>query len=419
MEKQLNMTKSKLKMKILYKSILFWVGLSVLSCQESKTEPITYLEAPTSANSSEPSLHLSEKGTLYLSWTETDSLKNTLKFSTLTETDTWSKATTIAEGDNWFVNWADFPSLTTFGDNIAAHYLVKSANDTYTYDVTMKVSNNNGETWNDAFIPHKDGTNSEHGFVSKVAINNDVFFGTWLDGRQYAYAEADSTITKEMTLRGAMIMDNNAVVEEFLLDDRVCDCCQTDTAMTNDGPIVVYRDRSEDEIRDIYYVKMKDDTWTDPNPVFNDGWRIEGCPVNGPAISANGNQVAVAWFSAANNKSEVKVVFSNDSGNNFSAPIKVDYNRPLGRVDIESIDQESALVTWLDSKEEETVILAQKIHSNGTKSLPFVIAKSSESRSSGFPRIVINEKMLFATWTDVSSDVSQIRTVKVDLDNIK
>ena len=414
------MTKQLIRFKyISYKPVLFWIGLLIISCDSTSVDPMIFTEPPTIHQSSEPNLHMAVNGTIYLSWTETDTVKNTLKFSRYLENDTWSEAIIIAEGDNWFVNWADFPSLTTFGDNIAAHYLAKSADDTYAYNVNMKISNDSGQTWNTPFIPHKDSTNTEHGFVSKVATENDHFLSVWLDGRKYAYAEEDSTITKEMTLRAAHIADNNKIVAEFVLDHRVCDCCQTDTAMTNDGPVVIYRDRSKDEIRDIYYVHYKDNAWTKPQPVFNDNWQITGCPVNGPAISAKNEHIAVAWFSAANGEKEVKVAFSDDIINGFKDPIKVDYNSPLGRVDVEILEDSSALVTWMDSNENDTVVLAQKIHRDGNKGKPFIIAKSSDSRSSGFPRIVIKERTLFATWTDVTSDISQIKVVHIDLNSIQ
>ena len=228
------------------------------SCRSEPAETITFLTVPTEANSSEPNLHKADDGTIYLSWIETNADKsNTLLLSTLNDDNSWSTPKTIANGTGWFVNWADFPSITSFGDNgLAAHYLDKSADDTYAYDVKLILSNDNGNTWEKAFIPHTDNTNTEHGFVSKVATNDGNFLAVWLDGRQMAYAEKDSTITKEMTIRSAIINKDGTLLNEYLLDSRVCDCCQTDAAMTKNGAIVVYRDRSEDEIRDIYYVRQ-------------------------------------------------------------------------------------------------------------------------------------------------------------------
>jgi hypothetical protein len=44
--------------------------------------------------------------------------------------------------------------------------------------------------------------------------------------------------------------------------------------------------------------------------VHSDNWKIDACPVNGPAIAATGRRVAVAWFTAANDTARVKLAFS-------------------------------------------------------------------------------------------------------------
>jgi hypothetical protein len=395
--------------------------LIVSSCKSKPVETITFITAPTEAISSEPNLHKANDGTIYLSWIKTNADKSsTLSFSTLNDDNSWSVPKTIANGKDWFVNWADFPSISSFGKSgLAAHFLDKSAEDTFAYDVKLTLSNDNGKTWNTPFVPHNDDTKTEHGFVSKVAISDDSFLTVWLDGRQMAYAKKDSTITKEMTLRSAIINDKGELINEYLLDSRVCDCCQTDTAMTNNGPIVVYRDRSEKEIRDIYYVRQVNNEWTEPKPIFNDNWEIVGCPVNGAAISTKDDTVAVVWFTMAYNFPKVKVAFSNNNGEAFDKPINIGDVDPMGRVDIEVLEDGAALVSWMDIVEENTVIQLQKVFKDGTLSELFTLTESSESRSSGFPRMVVKDDMAYLTWTDARDENSSIKTAIVNTNNLK
>ena len=258
---------------LLFYNIIF---LLLLNCVKTPIETIVEIPAPTLSESSEPNLHKSKDGTIYLSWIELEGEgKSALKFSTLTKEMTWTEPKLIAKGSDWFVNWADFPAMTSFGkDNLASHYLEKSASGTYTYDVKLTLSNDNGYTWKQPFIPHTDGTNSEHGFVSKLAMDDDTLLAIWLDGRQYAYAEENDSIAKEMTLRSATFDANGDMIKEYLIDERVCDCCQTDAIMTEKGPLVVYRNRSDDEIRDIYYSRLIDNKWVEPKPVYKDNWKI-------------------------------------------------------------------------------------------------------------------------------------------------
>ncbi len=406
-----------MKSQILFSALL----LILFSCNEKPLDLVTYIPAPIGVNGSESSLHKADDGSIYISWIETgENSSSKLMLSKLSDANTWSEAKIIATGDNWFLNWADFPSVTSFGNSLAAHYLEKSASDTYAYDVKLTISNDDGSSWSDAIIPHTDSTKTEHGFVSKVAMSDSSFLSVWLDGRQMAYAEQDSTIAKQMTLRAAVFNNQGNVENEYLLDSRVCDCCQTDTAMTEDGPIVIYRDRSEKEIRDIYYVKQVDGSWTEPKTIYNDNWEITGCPVNGPAISTKESTVAVAWFTVANNLPSVKVVFSNNNGITFNEPIEIGDFAPLGRVDIELLKDNSALVSWMDTVEGKTSIQLQRVAKNGSLSDIITIAESSESRSSGFPRMVVKDNQAFVTWTKVNEgNKLTIETAIVNTDFIE
>lgn len=397
--------------------IVFFVLLA--SCIDEPKETITLINIEVNNNTSEPSLHLSKKGIIYLNWLEEIENKNTaLKFSTLKENNTWSSPKTIATGKDWFVNWADFPSITSFGENnLVAHFLDKSADDTYAYDVKLTVSNDNGNTWQKPFIPHKDNTPTEHGFVSKLAISDNSFLSVWLDGRQYNYAEKDSTIVKEMTLRSALIDDNGKTLNKYLIDNRVCDCCQTDIAKTNSGAIVCYRDRSENEIRDIYFSRFLEGKWTESQAVFNDNWNIAGCPVNGPSISSKNDTIAVSWFTMADNSSKVKVAFSNNDGETFNVPIDVNFVNPIGRVDIEVIDEKSALVSWIDIVNNETLIQLQRVYSNGLLGSLITVSKTSDNRSSGFPRLIIKDEIAYLTWT-LLGDKKSVQIAKIYLNNI-
>ena len=134
-----------------------------------------------------------------------------------------------------------------------------------------------------------------------------------------------------MTLRYRAVAADGTVGPEVLVEDRICDCCQTDGAVTSAGPIVVYRDRSDSEVRDIYVTRLVDDRWTSGVPVHDDEWVIPACPVNGPAVAARDEAVAVAWFTGAADEPKVQMAFSVDAGAGFGDPVRIDDGNPLGR----------------------------------------------------------------------------------------
>ena len=382
------------------------------------------LPSPAGPRSGEPNL-FAAGDRIYLSWIEEveeaapddpEDPVHALRFAAW-DGETWSETGTIATGRGWFVNWADFPSLVALPDgSLAAHWLVRTGPETYAYQVRISRSQDGGRTWSEPVVPHRDGTATEHGFVSLFADLEGGIGAVWLDGRKYA-AEAGATEQgappHEMTLRAAVIGPGGVIRDEVLLDGRTCDCCPTSAALTSRGPVVVYRDRSADEVRDISVVRRVDGRWTGPRPLHEDGWVISACPVNGPAVAARDERVAVAWFTAAGGTHRVRVAFSEDAGATFGPPFPVDDGAPLGRVDLELLSDGSALVTWLEGSGEEARILARAVTPDGQAGPVMLVSPASGERASGFPRAaVLGDRVLFA-WTD-AGEPARIRVAAAD-----
>ena len=380
-----------------------------MSTKEKKDTVLAEMKqftSPAKDSCAEPYLFTDSKGLIYLSWIEKNGKKNQFKFATL-ENDKWTDPVVISKGNNWFVNWADYPMLAADGvNNLMAHFLAKSGDSKYAYDVKFLNSDNNGKTWSPAKILHDDGKQAEHGFVSMVPYNNN-FFVSWLDGRNTGMEEGKDGHEGhhgQMSLRGAIIDKQGNKKEEWELDNRVCDCCQTSATITTNGPIVVYRDRSENEIRDMAIVRYVNGAWTAPQIIFPDQWKIAGCPVNGPRADAIGNHLAIAWFSMPDKNGQVNLIFSEDGGATFKKPIRIDEGKTIGRVDVVMLDEKTATVSWMEG----TVIKAVKVTTDGTKQTSMQVASSSESRSSGFPQMTRSGNKLFFAWTD-----DKEKTIKV------
>ncbi|HEX8690944.1 MAG TPA: sialidase family protein [Longimicrobium sp.] len=359
------------------------------------------IASPAAAGSAEPNLTTGADGRAYLSWIEPgpDST-HALRYSVL-EGGRWSAPRTIAAGGGWFVNWADFPSLAVLpGGRMAAHWLQKSGADKYAYDVRIAWSADGGATWSPGVVPHRDGVPAEHGFASLWAAGGDSLGAVWLDGRRYARGPGGGEPTEEMMLVSTTLAADGSLGAERPVDERICDCCQTGLAMTSAGPIVVYRDRSADEVRDIYAVRRVNGAWTAPKPVHADGWVMPACPVNGPAVSADGERVAVAWFTGADSTARVRVAFSDDAGATFGAPVQVDGGQPLGRVDVELLET-GALVSWMEATGEKAAeVRVRHVAADGRMGAPRVVASSSAERASGFPRMTrVGRQVVFA-WTE-------------------
>ena len=223
-----------------------------------------------------------------------------------------------------------------------------------------------------------------------------------------------------MTLRSAVLDSKGEITNHLLIDEMVCECCQTSMAISNDIPLVVYRDRSKGEIRDIYYSRYIDSDWTEPQPIHNDGWEINGCPVNGPNVDSYGDNVVVSWFSASNGRPKVNLKFSTDNGRTFGDKILIDEveNSPLGRVDIEFISETEAMISWLSTVDGKGKLLIRKIKINGDIGPIKVVEEVSTERSTGFPQIEEFNDDVYISWTDNSESGKKVRVTKIPLSSI-
>ncbi|MEX0720348.1 MAG: hypothetical protein WD059_06750 [Balneolaceae bacterium] len=391
-----------------YALILSLTFLLLTGCFADKEPGLSVLNNPASDNSSLPRLFTDNTGTVFLSWVEEDQNVAMLKYSSFDD-DSWSQPQTVASNSGWFVNWADFPSIIAKdGKPIAAHWLDKIPGNSYSYNVA--ISRFNG-SWSDPQIPHDDSTATEHGFVSMIPDTDSTFAAIWLDGRNTAGREHHeySDAGKAMTLRGAFIDQNSGIIESFEIDSNVCDCCNTAIAKTENGLIAAYRNRTEDEIRDIYITRYTNGAWLEPKAVADDNWEIAACPVNGPAIDAEQKNIAVAWFTGAEGKARVKLSISSDNGESFSEPVIVDEEGPLGRVDLD-IDQDKIWMSWIATIDNETNIQVRSYDFSGNKLATFSIPEFSKNRSSGFPQITPHKDGLIVAYTDISGDNPSIKT---------
>jgi len=397
------------------KFIFFLSFLVSISC--SKKE-IYIQEIPFSYENSnaQPNL-VSSDGSLSLSWISSkEENEASLNYSQYIE-GRWIKPQIIASGSNWFINWADFPAHAINQDLIITSHLKKSASGKYTYDVVLNLQKLSGEKIKEDFLLNTDGIKAEHGFVSIIANNKKGFFITWLDGRNTIEKKIDGD-HKPMTIRFAEITDKGDVIKESELDASTCDCCQTSIAITDDGPIVVYRDRGEKEVRDIYSVKNINGTWEEPNEVHDDGWIINGCPVNGPKVAVNSKDLAVAWFTVSNGNPLVNVSFSKNNGNSFGAPLKVNDHVALGRVDVSFLNDEEVIVSYMEVDDIGTYLRIKKVSFDGKISEPITISKIDGGRNTGVPQLEIIDSDIFIVWTIFLDGMNQLKSIKLNSKNV-
>ena len=319
----------------------------------------------------------------------------------------WSAPSTIVAGDDLFANWADLPAAVAGGDGaLYAHWLAKTGEETYAYSIFLARSDDEGSHWRPLGRLNDDDTSTEHGFVSWLPEEAGVR-AVWLDGREMASGGP-------MTLRTALVDASGAGAGQ-LLDERVCECCNTAAARSGDGTVLVaYRDRAAGEVRDIATVRGGAGGWSEPMVPHADGWGIPGCPVNGPGVAAAGSDAALVWFTAAGDAPTVRAALSSDGGETFAPAWTVDAEGPLGRVDA-AWWGDAAWVVWMAPDGDEAEVRLARVSEEGPAE-PLVVARTSAARASGFPRLLAQERRLLVAWTEVADgSPRQVRLAEVPL----
>ncbi|WP_116127371.1 hypothetical protein [Lewinella sp. IMCC34183] len=352
------------------------------------------------------------QGRLLLSYVISDTVAGDRLYVREYRDGSWGPDSLVIGGDDWFVNWADFPSVRPLGEGLFYHFLAYSGAGTYDYDINFSANGARPQ------VLHSDGVSSEHGFLSAAPLADGSLRVSWLDGRNTGGSAVDHAHhggSGAMTLRTARVSPDGGVHERTELDHRVCDCCNTTTVATADLTMVAYRDRSTEEIRDIAYAILPAgaDAWQTPGVVHPDGWEITGCPVNGPALAANAaGAVALAWYTAAGGVPRIQFArYAADSAS-FAAPIIIDDRDPLGRVDLKLAADGTAYLLGMasTSSADTAAVTLYTITPAGTVGQR-ELARLAASRRVGFPRLALHGGTLWVAYTEVSDRGSSVRVL--------
>lgn len=378
------------------------------ACESERQRPnISFtMGDPTDSGSRYPYLTTDEDGKVFMSWLmKIDEEMVALQYSSF-EGKNWGEVQTVRIDHNFFINWADFPSIVTKeGVPVAMHWLRKIEGGPYAYNVQIAFQGPDGR-WDQIITPHEDGTATEHGFVSMLALDPDKVLAIWLDGRETEGREHDEyeDMDRSMTIRSAEVSRDGTISRKKVIDSTVCDCCPTDLVAVKGGAVAVYRNRTEGEVRDIAIARydLATGQWSEPQIVHDDGWEIGACPVNGPRVDVLGERVAVSWFTAAGGEERVLLAQSTDGGRSFDSPVRMDNGNPMGRVDVKFRDNGSLYTIWLEREDEFGRIILREISPTGELNVPLHMGNTEPGRGSGFPRMAMSENGLILGWTQTA-----------------
>lgn len=376
----------------------------LLTCAAASAAVAKPTEAPTGPGSRAYALGSSADGAVYLVWIEDVDDGHVLRISRYAD-GAWGAAHTVAEGaSEWFVNFADHPVLGAGPDGrvlVSWSYRPAAALDEkWGLAVKTAVSSDYGESWREGVTLGADNTADYSGFLG-LSTTSSGYRAAYLAPALKGEAQRGAEHVK--TLRFAELSWDGRLVSDVELDSDVCTCCPLDTANTADGPAVVYRDHAAGEIRDIAVVRRVGGRWSEPRPVHRDNWEINGCPVNGAAISASGSVAATAWFTAAQDEPRVLTAFSSNAAASFGKPVRVDGGNPAGWAGVALLDENRAAVSWLEKRADESGVgdlMLRIVEREQPVAEARTIATTGSGRSTGIPQITPYAKGVALAWRE-------------------
>lgn len=314
----------------------------------------------------------------------------------------------VASGQDWFLNWADIPAVEQLADGTTLGvWLAKDPAHEQSYGTRFTLAPALGNEGSAPRPLEEHGGPGEHGFVSLAPLDGERFMAIWLDGRGM-----DAQGHGEMQLLARTVARDGRLGPETVVDPRACSCCPTALARLADGTLLAaWRDRSPAEVRDISLARSDGKTWCAPEPLHADGWRIEGCPVNGPRLAASPERVAAAWYTGADGS--VRVAFGGPDGRGFGAPIRVDEGASEGRGDCAFLADGSLLVGWMEHDEGEVSWRARRVRPDGRLGPTLSVTPISSGRASGFLRMTTDGESALLAWTEPGDGGRCIRVQRV------
>jgi len=329
---------------------------------------------------------------ILMAWIEPDADGQTrLRFSRFTE-QSWSSPFTVARGVRTSVE--DPPSLAVVDTDTGRSTLLARVGN------LAARSTDRGRIWMRLPAP-------------------DLEFASLAGGLEEAHAFGLSAGSDG----SAQLWGGPAFADRTVLDPLVSERSATSAASTSDGPVVVYRDRSEDGVRDIAIIRHGGQGWSEPRLVHADGWRLSESPPHAPAVAARSREVVVAWYTEALRRPRLLVAFSSNSGQTFGEPVEVDspvgIRAPSGAVSVAIGEDGSAVVLWVaTNRAGEADLLLSRVADDGRRGDELLLARMPATELGGVPRIARAGEQLAVAWEEGGASAG-VRAVTVPLDAIQ
>ena len=397
-------------------AVLAMLALQFIGCDHRPAQlKVEQLGVPSQVGLA-PKLAIDHNGSAVLSWLEKlPSSQGRLRFA-VQQQNGWSAPVTAAEGPVATEEFASAFVLSPRPEEFVALWTEIKDHDhnNWTEFGYFSRSTDGGNTWSHPESLAADFSKTEHSYLSGAVLDSGVVGFTWLDGRETAkvpYPEG------HYHLMAGMLYPDGHYSGEKMLDDNVCTCCPTASVSLGNDMLIGYRDRTQAEIRDMNTVRLSDKLTADgPYSVHHDGWKINACPTNGPALDGRNGKVVVAWFSSANGPL-LSFSTSSDGGKQFSSPKEVSAaTATVGHPAIALLADGSSILAWIESGNPESHLRVRQILNDGEFGPVVEIAHGS---GFGYPSMRAQANGVLLAWMQSGDTGSSLHLARIGVDKLR
>jgi len=242
---------------------------------------------------------------------------------------------------------------------------------------------------------------TSHRFEALAVNQRGNIYLAWLDKRDLLQAKKAGQPYNGAALYYAMSTDGGVTfnTNEKIIDN-TCQCCRIVIAIDNDQlPVVLWRHIFGDNVRDHAMVKFDSQLKAgEVVRVSHDQWQVEACPHHGPGMSiADDGSYHLVWFNNAPERHGLFYANTFDQGKTFSTPVSVgNYNAQAAHAHVLAQGKNVFLVWKEFDGKQATLVTMKSADSGATWSQPKILANTTSD--SDHPFVIADDKTVYAVW---------------------
>lgn len=334
-------------------------------------------------DAAEPSMAAARDGSAYIAWIEHRAKKEADVFVAALDGEGRIKGAparvnpNAGEAKGWR---GDPPTIAVAPDKtLYVGWTARAPGAGHGTTLYLSASRDEGRSFGPPVKVNDDAKPASHGMHSLAVANDGHVYLAWLDERNVApvaeampgmnqtkmeHAEPNSEVFFAVSTDGGRSVSANK-----RLANEACPCCKTALAVGPDNQVyAAWRQVMPGDFRHIAVASSSDggQNFASPKIVSDDGWKITGCPVSGPAlVVATDGALRAVWYTAGERGSAgLYWADSRDRGQTFSERKLLAAGQVRGNPSLLADAKNNLFAIW-ESDEKEPRILSVRLSADG------------------------------------------------------